>query len=436
MPAEPAACVTAFDSMPGTLGQPGWCDHSGLQLAALTTRPLVAPGACGPEPTGARSFDTSADGRRHDFALRPGARWADGSPVTADDYARALDRAVASATVTGYWLRHVEQVSSRGDRLRVRLGEPDHGFPLLTSLPALAPYRTRTDGVGRYRIVSTAPRTIVLDRTPHTPGGPSRVVLRRVKSPERNLEGFAAGRLDVTSDTAFPLHRVAEFAGHPSLRVRRTGIVVALCFEGELLRPEAERNRHTIRDALTAPGTGALLPAPLLPQHGFLPVRDFDRAFRDAARSTAPAPVHSPRGPARARYRLAYDTYYPNRELARAAAQMLAAAGIRADLVPDRYENRSRTADLRLNLFRGLRSDPLGVYRGLVFLEALRTHDVLESYLKVLQAYDSAPQTPASLDATVAELDGILARHSLCVPLAEVPGIFLARQPKAPWEWS
>ncbi|GGU19473.1 ABC transporter substrate-binding protein [Streptomyces coeruleorubidus] len=436
MPAEPAECVAAFDSMPGTLEQPGWCDHSGLQLAALTTRPLVAPGATGPEPRGARSVDSSADGRRHDFAVRPGARWADGSPVTATDYARALDRATASATVTGYWLRHVEQVSGRGDHLRVRLAQPDFGFPLLTSLPALAPYRGRTDGVGRYRIVRTAPRTIVLDRTPHTPGGAPRVVLRRVKSPERNLEGFAAGRLHVTSDTAFPLHRVAEFTGHPSLRVRQPGIIVALCFEGDLLRPEAEQDRHTIRDKLAAPGTGALLPAPLLPQHGFLPVRDFDRAFRDAARRTAPTPAPMRRALAGPRYRLAYDTYYPNRELARAVAQMLAQADIPVELVPDRYEHRSHAADLRLNLFRGLRSDPLGVHRGLVFLEALRTHEALESYVKVLERHDAAPQTPGSLDEAVAELDGILARHALCVPLAEIPGIFLARQPKAPWEWS
>ncbi|MGW6704162.1 ABC transporter substrate-binding protein [Streptomyces sp. NPDC054956] len=436
VPAERPELVVAFDSMPGTMEQPAWSDHSGLQLAALTTRPLVAHRPGGPALVGARSLSGSPDGRRHEFAVRPGARWADGTPLTAADYAGTLRRAAASHTATGYWLRHVERVHARGDRLRVTLTEPDFGFPLMTALPALAPHRGPREGVGRYRITRAAARTIVLDRAGHCAEGPGRIVVRRIKSPERGIAAFAEGRVDVTSDTAFPLHRLPEFAADPALRTGPLGIVVAVCFEGGLLRPEADGARQAIRAALTAPGAEALLPAPLFARRGFLPVRDFAAAFHAAARRP-PAPAGRLAQPAPgSRYRLAYDTYYPNRELARAAARLLGRAGIAVDLVPDRYEARSRPADLRLNLFRGLRPDPLGIHRGLVFLEALRTHESLESYLKVLRHYDSSPQTPETLEEAARELDAILLRDALCVPLAEVPGIFLARPARAPWEWA
>ncbi|WP_112451857.1 MULTISPECIES: ABC transporter substrate-binding protein [unclassified Streptomyces] len=428
--------VVAFDSMPSTPEQPDWSDHSGLQLAALTTRPLLAHRDGVPALIGARSLDSSPDGRRHEFAVRPGARWADGSRLTAADYAKALRRAASSHTATGYWLRHVERVHARGDRLRVTLAEPDFGFPLMTSLPALAPYRGTGDGVGRYRIARATSRTIVLDRAGHRAEGAARVLVRRIKSPERGIAAFAEGRIDVTSDTAFPLHRYPQYAAHPALRIRPLGIIVALCFEGALLGPGADTARQAIRRALAAPGAGALLPAPLLARDGFLPVRDFDGAFRGAAEREAVPAGRIARPAPGPRHRLAYDTYYPNRELARAAARLLGRAGIAVELVPDRYEARSRPADLRLNLFRGLRQDPLGVHRGLVFLEALRTHASLESYLKVLRRYDTSPQTSETLEEAVGELDAILLDNALCLPLAEVPGIFLARRARAPWEWT
>ncbi|MFD3512470.1 ABC transporter substrate-binding protein [Streptomyces sp. NPDC058657] len=443
MPVESHASL-AFDSFPPTLEQPLWADHSGLQVATLTTRPLLAAPLGGtPLLIGAREMDSSADGLRHDFALRPGAHWADGSPVCAADYADALLRAAASPTATGYWLRHVDKVSSLGDRLHVRLSVPDFGFPHLTTLPAAAPHRevrdgpARHDGAGSYRITACGPRTISLARQAHAPEGlPGRLVLRRVKDPDRGLDAYAAGRVDMTSDTAFPYRRLADFADDPALAVRQLGIVVTLCFEGALAEPAARDRRLAIQRATATDRLAELLPAPLLPRSDFLPEQDFPRGYAQAARREQ-APVRRAVRPRRSdALRISYDTYYPNREIAAAVAHLLHDAGIPTVLVPDRYENRTAGTDLRVNLFRGLHPDRLGIYRGLAFMAELRSHSTLDGYVNTLRRFDAAPATARSTEEAARDLTGILARDALCVPLAEVPGVFLSRLAKPLGEWT
>lgn len=435
----------AFDAMPATFEQPDWSDHSGLQLAALTTCPLVVGDPArndGPlRLMGASRYNMTGGGKRHVFGIRPGFRWRDGSPLTAADYRDALLRAANSRTVTGYWLRHVERVQAHGDVLEVRLVTPDFGFPLLSALPALAPYRGRGEGVGKFRITAATQRAIVLSRADHDAAEacygprPDRLVVRRVKSPQRNLRAFEQHRVDVSSDTAFPYHRIPDYAADPAFRVNRTGVVVTLCFEGRLLRADAKIERLAVQRALTVDGTAARLPAPLMAKTTFLPTEDFDAAYRQALSRSPAMRQASARKTSLAPYRLAYDTYYPNERIARAVAAILREAGIPVELVPDRYENRTASAELRINLFRGLRSDPLGVYHGLVFLDTLRAHGCLNEYVHRLRAHDANPHTRENSLATARELDRILATNGLCVPLAEVPGIFLSRLSFVPWEW-
>lgn len=54
-----------------------------------------------PIPELAQSYDVSADGLTYSFVLREGATFQDGSPITADDVAFSLSRAVNPATVEG-----------------------------------------------------------------------------------------------------------------------------------------------------------------------------------------------------------------------------------------------------------------------------------------------------------------------------------------------
>jgi len=61
---------------------------------------LVAPDPAGgaPHPAAAARWDLSADGLVYTFHLRPGARWANGDPVTADDFVASYRRVLEPAT--------------------------------------------------------------------------------------------------------------------------------------------------------------------------------------------------------------------------------------------------------------------------------------------------------------------------------------------------
>ena len=54
-----------------------------------------------PVPELAESYDLSADGLTYTFVLRAGASFQDGSPITANDVAFSLSRAVNPDTVEG-----------------------------------------------------------------------------------------------------------------------------------------------------------------------------------------------------------------------------------------------------------------------------------------------------------------------------------------------
>ena len=54
-----------------------------------------------PVPELAQSYDVSPDGLTYSFVVREGATFQDGSPITADDVAFSLSRAVNPATVEG-----------------------------------------------------------------------------------------------------------------------------------------------------------------------------------------------------------------------------------------------------------------------------------------------------------------------------------------------
>jgi peptide/nickel transport system substrate-binding protein/oligopeptide transport system substrate-binding protein len=62
------------------------------------------------EPAGAASWDISPDGKTYTFHIRPGLAWADGTPVTAEDFRWSLERALSkdfANGAAGYYLSNI-----------------------------------------------------------------------------------------------------------------------------------------------------------------------------------------------------------------------------------------------------------------------------------------------------------------------------------------
>jgi oligopeptide transport system substrate-binding protein len=122
-------------------------------LAANLFDGLTALGRCaGVRPAVASGWTSDEEGRRFEFTLREDARYADGTPVTAQDFVAAWERASGSERASVRALLAGVQgaddpegegltgVTAPDDHtLVVQLVEPDAGFPAVAADPALAP---------------------------------------------------------------------------------------------------------------------------------------------------------------------------------------------------------------------------------------------------------------------------------------------------------
>ena len=170
----------------------------------------IAPGM-------AERWETAADGRAWTFHLHPGARWSDGTPVTAGDFVESWQRLRARATASpvAAMLDAVEGAEALDARtLRVRLHAPAPLLPALLAHPAAFPVHARNRGGapfapgalvgnGAYRLASwTAHAQIVLERNEHYRDAANvaiaRVAYYPTESPAAELKRYRAGELDWT----------------------------------------------------------------------------------------------------------------------------------------------------------------------------------------------------------------------------------------------
>jgi ABC-type transport system substrate-binding protein/class 3 adenylate cyclase len=92
-------------------------------------------------PAMADNFRVSADGREYLFRLREGARWSDGVPLVAEDFAFAWRRMREEQTLTAFLMEDVEAAEAIDDRtIIVRLREPRSYFPYILCSPWSFPW--------------------------------------------------------------------------------------------------------------------------------------------------------------------------------------------------------------------------------------------------------------------------------------------------------
>ena len=101
-------------------------------------------------PAMADNFRVSSDGLTYLFRIREGAKWSDGEPLTADDYAFAWGQMRELKTRTAFLMEDVEAAEALDDRtLEVRLREPRSYFPYILCSPWAFPWpRHRCEALG------------------------------------------------------------------------------------------------------------------------------------------------------------------------------------------------------------------------------------------------------------------------------------------------
>jgi oligopeptide transport system substrate-binding protein len=210
-----------------------------------------------PVPAAAERWETSADGLVWTFHLRPGLRWSDGGPLTADDFAWSLRRALSPALASEYAyvlypIRGSEDFNAGrttdpaalgiramdASTLELTLARPTPLLPAILTLPVAFPIPrqslakaaatgdarrwTRPEflvGNGPFVLTEWAPnRQLVTARNPHfhEPAKLAALVFHPYDQAAAQESAFRTGQLHLTAD--LPATRIAHYrAGQPEV---------------------------------------------------------------------------------------------------------------------------------------------------------------------------------------------------------------------------
>ncbi len=183
-------------------------------VALLTYKPGTSellPGAAADFPT------ISDDGKTYTFKLRENLKYADGTPVTAQDYVRSWNRLnTLEGQVSGLIQSYVESVEALDERTVVYHLKAPYGFfntlaaaaPFIPANPAQYPddqivaFPDKLDGIGPYRMVTYVPgEQMVLEANPNYFGDDKpaiqKVIIRYFANPTTMSNAVEKGEIDI-----------------------------------------------------------------------------------------------------------------------------------------------------------------------------------------------------------------------------------------------
>ena len=200
---------------PDTLDPQLAADNASLAVVADLYEGLTSETADGTiVPGAAASWDTSPDGLTWTFRLRPGQRWSNGDPLSAEHFAAAL-RSVLAPGATAPNAGLLESIQAIAvlapDTLQLRLRQPTPYLPAVLALPIAAPIHP-SHGTAEVRPCNGPFRLVLLqrgeridlERNPYyrSPGEVrlDRVSYRPVADLATELNLYRSGELDLTSE--------------------------------------------------------------------------------------------------------------------------------------------------------------------------------------------------------------------------------------------
>ena len=160
--------------------------------------------------------EVSEDGKTYTFTLKEGVTYADGTPLTAQDYVTAWERIGLEGDVSGLIQLYVESVEAPDDQTVVYNLTDAFGFfpalaataPFIPSNPNQFPadelvfFPEEMDGIGPYRMVSYVPgEQMVLEPNPNYFGEDApitqNVIVRYFADPTTMSNAVEAGEIDI-----------------------------------------------------------------------------------------------------------------------------------------------------------------------------------------------------------------------------------------------
>lgn len=159
----------------------------------------------------AAEYEISKDALTYSFALRDGAKFSDGSPITAEDVVFTYETAKSNATSLD--LSKVEKVSAEGNKIQIKLKAPDSTFILTAAKVGIVPKASYNEkfalepvSSGPYKLVQyDVDQQFILEANEHYYGGApgiNRVVFVKMSDRDTRLLAVKSGQADITLTSA------------------------------------------------------------------------------------------------------------------------------------------------------------------------------------------------------------------------------------------
>lgn len=409
-------------------------DYAGFQFYGITALPLTSFNSETRliEPLGACAWSHSDDCREWTFALANKYRWSDGSPVTGQDYKRGILHVLASPTARFRLLfselRNFSRfqkaecssdalgLSLKGDQLHFSFDQPQALLPEILSLPLLSPMHSSNPALsaGPYQKISSTR----LERNAHFVAPDQQIVSSIEFSTPSNLEGvdpygfraFGRGDLDLTCDTLFPASEISKYRASPEFFMRHGGLFAALTLGS--LAAEIDPELRRMLSQLIQP---AELSAAL--DSSFRPISGYEGNLA-AARSSVSCSKS-------ALLKIAFEEFYPNREIILGLAKQWRDFGIEIELCPEAYGSRSQACHLRFEIRQSPIGDPYLLYRAESKSASFkRLSSRWSEYCQLFLSY----QASADLNARRllgGAMEQLLKEEGIVIPLLSIPSLYL-----------
>lgn len=427
--------IVLIDEMPIQLRPHFFSDYSAYQVLSLTALPLTRFRNGRLEPLAATRWSRSECQLSYSFSLRDDLAWNNGDTVDALDYVRGIQAVLQSPQAR---FSRILSDLRPGDaaisvetknELRFHLKQPNEFFPELLSLICFSPLH-RSDNMlcaGAYFIEEHSRNSVHLAKNtnfkPKSPNTIPRIHFRLIEDSESfDLPSVLNGTAHRSCSTAFPYRKYNNLAP----RVKRSSLNMAMLFSiGNLATIQDIPHLKSAASLIDKNSISADLYDILRPIETYLDLFDAPHNGNSVA---SPSMLFPPNSEEAWQLTIAYEDYFPNRQILEHVRNQLLAHSIEVHLEKEEYGSREADCHLRFEIRQCPLPSPY------LFLKSecsaiLKTLDQKEASI-VKQAFRDYQVTGSG--HSLLKLAELVSEHQISIPLFEIPGLTIEHPRSAP----
>ncbi len=394
----------AIDSLPQTGSIFNCSDYSGLQIHLLSNTPMA-------EAAGNFGFVKSNDAKSIKVTFEKLPFWNNGEIVSTEDYLRGFDFALSNNPfLKELLLRDLIKSSCQENSILFEFKNPQIFSEQILKAPCFSPIHNNLIGAS-----SSGPWTFSsLNRNNsmnfvknryNNNDSLDRLQVQLIKDPEENLECFLRSQIDITADTAFPFFRTDEIKDLGLNPIENSvGLLGYFDFSDKLAQEDAQELRVFISKIIRQLDTNTLSRGYYMPT-SFL-INNENTQLNSKIENLT----------------IAYDPYYPNKEICSALAHELERHNITVNLVEDSFERPFQNYDLKFCIMRSLAASHYTSLASLIFSKVIKFNKKLQHEMATLLI-----KAQRGSSESLNKMEEIYTQIVPIVPFIKIPSLHLNR---------